>query len=201
MVNLKKLPIKVPLTLFVSAVVLVGCNGDDNNRSRSVEPEPREFRVTMTNLTANQPLSPAAILLHDADWTPFTLGQPASTGLEVLAEGGDNSDFLSESEALSEVYSGIGFENATGPGASGSVEITAENPESGTLTLSVVSMLVNTNDAITALRQIDVSYLEVGDTMLLSGRSYDAGTELNSESAGTIPGPAAGGEGFNGRQR
>lgn len=58
-------------------------------------------------------------------------------------------------------------------------------------------MLVNTNDAFAGLRSIDVSGLAIGDAITLNAKAYDAGTELDSESAGTMPGPADGGEGFN----
>jgi hypothetical protein len=39
--------------------------------------------------------------------------------------------------------------------------------------------------------------MEPGDTQTVYTSAYDAGTEANSELAGTIPGPADGGEGYN----
>ena len=36
-----------------------------------------------------------------------------------------------------------------------------------------------------------------GESMITYPNIYDAGTESNDESASTVPGPAAGGEGFN----
>ena len=39
--------------------------------------------------------------------------------------------------------------------------------------------------------------MAVNDSMAMMLPVYDAGTEANSEAAGTIPGPADGGEGFN----
>ena len=58
-------------------------------------------------------------------------------------------------------------------------------------------MLVNTNDAITAVQQVPLNSIAIGDSYPLMARAYDAGTEANTEAAGTIPGPADGGEGFN----
>ena len=58
-------------------------------------------------------------------------------------------------------------------------------------------MLVNTNDAFTALNAWPVGEMSVGDVMTVNAIAYDAGTEADSESAATIPGPAGGGEGFN----
>ena len=63
--------------------------------------------------------------------------------------------------------------------------------------VSLVTMLVNTNDALTALLNVDVSGLEVGASRQFITISYDAGTEANTELSGTMPGPADGGEGFN----
>ena len=58
-------------------------------------------------------------------------------------------------------------------------------------------MLVNTNDAITAAKNVSLNGMEVGESLSFTTLSYDTGTEANSEAAGTIPGPADGGEGFN----
>ena len=37
----------------------------------------------------------------------------------------------------------------------------------------------------------------MGESLRITAPAYDAGTEANSERAAGIPGPAAGGEGFN----
>ena len=63
--------------------------------------------------------------------------------------------------------------------------------------LSLVSMLVNTNDAFTGLNAIDLASLAAGDSWTGYAGVYDAGTEANSEMAGTIPGPIDGGTGFD----
>jgi hypothetical protein len=51
--------------------------------------------------------------------------------------------------------------------------------------LSVLTMLVNTNDALTGLDSLRLG--GHGDT--LRTRAYDAGSEANNEDAGFIPGP------------
>ena len=58
-------------------------------------------------------------------------------------------------------------------------------------------MLVNTNDAFTGVTAKDISNLAVNESISLLTSSYDSGTEKNSELMATIPGPAAGGEGYN----
>jgi hypothetical protein len=54
--------------------------------------------------------------------------------------------------------------------------------------LSVVTMLVNTNDAFTGLD----SYRLSGDGAVLRRMAYDAGSERNNELAAFIPGPCCG---------
>jgi len=56
---------------------------------------------------------------------------------------------------------------------------------------------VNTNDAFTALNNLGAANMAVGESRTATTISYDSGTEANTEAAGTIPGPADGGEGFN----
>ncbi len=63
--------------------------------------------------------------------------------------------------------------------------------------LTLASMLLNTNDAFIGLDGVDLSGLGRNESMTLHARVYDAGTEANSETAATIPGPAGGGEGYN----
>ena len=58
-------------------------------------------------------------------------------------------------------------------------------------------MLVNTNDAFIGKNSLAINNLEVDESITVYLPVYDAGTEGNNELAGTIPGPADGGEGYN----
>lgn len=180
--------------------VLVACGGD-NNRSRASNPDPQpvmaQFRLSVTNLTANQPLSPIAAVVHSDGWSVFELGSPVSVELEELAEGGENAPFLASADEDANVNQTLSSAGAVAPGSMSSMEFEVDETDLGTLQLSVVSMLVNTNDAITALKQVDLMSLEVGDSMSYNTLSYDAGTEANTEVAASIPGPVSMGEGFN----
>lgn len=69
--------------------------------------------------------------------------------------------------------------------------VTIETDDSGTISLSLLSMLVNSNDALTALNGVDLSEPKVAESVIYHMRSYDAVTKANSETAVTIPGPAA----------
>lgn len=182
---------------------LAGCGGDSTSRpdadaDDNSDETTYEYQVTVTNLTASQPFSPLSVVLHNSSWSAFELGQAASVDLEQIAESGSNSDFLDAAEDSVNVYAAAGGVGIIGPGASESVMVTTSS--AGTFELSLVSMLVNTNDAITALNGADISSLAVGESASYRLRTYDTGTEANSETADTIPGPAAAGgarEGFN----
>ena len=83
------------------------------------------------------------------------------------------------------------------PGSSDNVSFTINDEDIADLTLSVATMLVNTNDAFTGTNRLDISVMAVGETRQFNLIGYDAGTEADTEEASSIPGPAAGGEGFN----
>ncbi|WP_439105839.1 spondin domain-containing protein [Congregibacter sp.] len=187
------------LYLPLIASVLVAC-GDSGGITTPPVPEPTPapvtnagYEVSVVNLTIGQPLSPVAVMLHEDSQCVFTIGQPASAGLELLAEGGDNGELLNE---FSDAVTASG-EAPVGPGASDMLSLEIEGDDTSGVRLSVATMLVNTNDAITGLNSIDISQMAVGDSLSFSAIAYDAGTEANSEAAGTIPGPADGGEGLN----
>ena len=173
--------------ILVAAIVvgLQACNGSSNS-------QPKTFEITLTNLTTGQPLSPPLAMLHSGDYQPFVPGEAASTALERLAEGGDNSQLLAEIRNNAAVLASQAASAAVAPGASASFSLSAwvDAPR-----LSVLAMLVNSNDAFAALRDVDLSGLAAGGEMVYTGLAYDAGTEANSETAASIPGQ--GGEGYN----
>ncbi len=177
--------VKVALPI-VASVLFVACGGNDN------PPPLASYEIEVVNATNNQPLSPVAVISHSDNYSAWQIGRAASVALENLAEGGSNSELAASLSGNTEFVSGSG---AIGPASSETMTITASSASQTQLTL--VTMLVNTNDAFAGLRSIDVSALAVGDTIILNANVYDAGSELNSESAGSIPGPADGGEGFN----
>ncbi len=185
---------KLPaLSLLLAAGLIAGCDDDDSHNDSGE----RSYTVKIVNLTANQPLSPPALVLHQSAYKAFTDGEPASAGLEVLAEGGDNSSLLSEAQSSAAHLNSVSGTQAIGPGATGTFQLQTDQAGAAHPYLSMVSMLVNTNDAFTAANAIDLSDLWLNQTHTLSVPVWDAGTEANSEAAGTIPGPADGGEGFN----
>jgi len=183
-------------TLLSTALLAACSDNDDPIQSQSIA----EFEVEVSNLTLAQPLSPVALFMHNDQWQPFSTGQPASTALEQLAEGGDNSDLINAADASGHVYSHASGAAAIGPGQSETLTLEVNSSQLGTLSLSLVSMLVNTNDAIAALNGQRLESLAIDESRSWRLLTYDSGTEANSETADTIPGPAAAGglqEGFN----
>ena len=192
-----------PLLLSALAVGIVACSDSDNVAAPAPAPATppaptvQEFEVSVVNLTAAQPLSPIAVVAHREGYSAFTIGSPATAGLELLAEGGDNSTFLSEASNNDAVQVTTSTSAPTGPGATSTASFNVAQSDLSGLMVSAVTMLVNTNDAITAVRNVSLEGMAVGDSRRFNTIGYDSGTEANSEAAGTIPGPADGGEGLN----
>ena len=174
------------LLAALTSSLVVGCHHDDDDD----KPKTYQYDVSVTNLTHAQPMSPVAVVLHN-EGQLWQLGSSASVALENLAESGDNSAVLAEPMVLAS-SSGAGV---IMPGTSETIAVSIE--DTAPMMLSVATMLVNTNDAFTGINAMDVSSMAVDESISLTTRSYDAGTEKNSETMATIPGPAGGGEGFN----
>lgn len=193
---------KTLVLVGVSAFALAACDSSNNNFQAPPPPPPpppamASFDVTVTNLTNGQPVSPVAVIAHQAGYSVFTIGSPATVGLETLAEGGDNSMLIAEADADANVFSSGSGAAPIGPAGSETVTIDVLESDLPGLLVSVSTMLVNTNDAISGLNGVDVSGLAEGDAWTGRAIVYDAGTELNTELGAEIPGPAGGGEGFN----
>jgi hypothetical protein len=181
---------------YIVAIVLLAllsaCNHDDDNKMDSMA----TFEIKVANASNGQPLTPVAVVAHTSGYQPWQVGGAASAGLEMLAEGGDVTQFIAEADADASVEATVSSTNGPfGPGAAETVTIQVKPDNS--LQISVAAMLANTNDAFTGLANISVGDLMMGDSISMMAHVYDAGTENNSETAATMPGPAAGGEGFN----
>jgi hypothetical protein len=177
---------RVGLPLLATAL-LAGCPIENMNKAA--------FEVTLTNLSEAQPLSPPALILHRSGYSAWRVGSAAGNGLEWLAEGGDSSVLLEEAQANPMVKATVADSAPVVPGGSTSLLIGGHRFKD--LSLTLATMLVNTNDGFTGLNAIPVSGLKPHESITMAVFAYDAGTEANSESAASVPGPAAGGEGFN----
>lgn len=208
----------IHLILFsiLTSFLLTACGGDNNhshNTSSSIASSmssmsssssisssstpTTKFSITVTNLTAGQPLSPTAIVLHKPNFKAFEVGMAASVELERIAESGNPDPFLADAATNTAVFASTKANGGIPPGMTATIMIEAQVADANMLRLTALSMLGNTNDGFTGLNGIDISKIAIGDSMVIDTISYDAGTEKNTESAATVPGPAAGGEGFN----
>ncbi len=169
------------LALAGTVLALQGCNYHE-----------KVYSVAVTNLTNNQPFAPVGSILHRRGYHAYTLGSSADRALEALAESGDNSALLDTADANTKVMDTVSGNNMIAPGANETLTLQGFHRN---LRLTLTTMLVNTNDAFAAIDAVNISGLDLGESMVLYAKAYDAGTEGNSETAADVPGQ--GGEGFN----
>jgi hypothetical protein len=143
------------------------------------------WSVTVQNLTpaGSQPLSPPLLVVHSKRADVWSVGEIASHGVAAIAEDANNSvleSALTGADGVRSVTTGAG-----GPIGSGESRRYMVSTRGKYDRLSLVTMLVNTNDAFTGL---DSRRLHGHGTTLMR-MAYDAGSEKNNEQAEYIPGP------------
>ena len=145
------------------------------------EAESTSYRVTITNLTDSQPLTPPLIATHRPSTGLFTVGHPASFELQQIAENGNLDPMLAALAAdkhVSDVVVAVaGDPPPLLPGQSVSVDISESE---GAKWISFAAMLICTNDGFTGLDTVRLPQT-VGHTITLTADAYDAGTEINTE--------------------
>ncbi len=155
------------------------------------EPQPQMFEITLTNLTTGehgmggQIFSPPIFSTHAAGAKIYEVGQPATEALVLLAENGDPSGLAALATAVG--ANAAATEGLIDPSASVTVRLTADAMNSS---LSLATMLVSTNDAFIGVADLplyDAAAMPISTTLGL--RSYDAGSEQNTERGTDIPGP------------
>ena len=154
------------------------------------------YEVTIENLTpmtgegSSQPFSPAILATHRGRLDVLERQGFATDELAMVAEdaiSGPLVEKLSMSRFVSDVSQGDGV---TFPGAESRFEISASVDAKK---LSIVFMLVNTNDAFGWLDSAKLP--KSGEAVYMVG-AYDAGTEANTEAISDIPGPCCGNPGM-----
>ncbi len=173
-----------PLIIVMILVLANGiCYADPKRGGRSYE-------VTITNLTRGQIFSPPIVISHDRNFHLFTLGAPAGPQLYPLAEDGDTALLIDHIGDLASVFDYAVAEGAVEPGKSITLEI---DTRGGFKFLSAAGMLVTTNDAFFAVRNVRVP---AWGHAAVDAQAYDAGSEANSEDCAFIPGPPCGNGGI-----
>ncbi len=157
---------------------------------------PTNYGVTVTNITQGQYFTPPNFAAHNRSADVFTVGHPASPGVEAVAELGGVPVLAAELAANIDAnglgVSGVGGDAPLPPGASTSFDFTTTESR-----LSIVSMIICTNDGFAGL-DARVLPRHEGQSRTYYLRAYDAGTELNTElRADVVPAPFCGEGGGN----
>ncbi len=145
-----------------------------------------DFNVRITNLTNGIWYTPFLVAAHPVGTSLFTTGQPASASLQAMAEGGAISGLVTDLQAIGATIA----ENPAGgllpPAMSANVDMNTDGTSN--VLLSVVAMLLPTNDAFAGLNSIAIPTAAGTYTFYLP--AYDAGTEANDEliTGGGAPG-------------
>ena len=149
-----------------------------------------DVEVTVTNLTGGIHFTPLLVAAHPAGTHLFQTGEPASSALQAMAEGGDIA-------GLEGVVSAAGGQFVADPAGGILAPATASgvamlSTDAANTHLSVTAMLLPTNDGFVGLDGWEIP-TEAG-TYTLMLNAYDAGSEANDElmnpGAGGAPGVA-----------
>lgn len=147
------------------------------------------YKITVENLTTTQPLSPPVFAVHKGKGKVWQRGKIASHGVAGVAEDANGGVLVDALNKLRSVKSAdLGADAPIGPGATASFEVTTKGRYNR---LSIVSMLVNTNDAFTGVNSYRLNRAKKSMRMIQKG-AYDAGSEVNNQLKTHIPGPCCG---------
>ncbi|GLQ72779.1 spondin domain-containing protein [Vibrio penaeicida] len=153
----------------------------------------RVYEVTVTNLTKGISFTPFLGATHLPRHQLFQLGEPVSDNVERVAEGGDIAPLQAQLDGSNYVSATSSSAGLLNNGQSVSFEITSTRPHSR---LSLISMLLPTNDTMVSLRGKRLPRY-IGKSVTYQMHAYDAGTEANDELCANIPGPQCGGSPFS----
>jgi len=201
------------IVIVVFSVFVWSCNEETTAPMSATEPKPdvesevesgaefnpdrfsatAEYEVVLENLTpltgpaSSQPFSPPILVTHKSGIRLFKPGKYASNELRQIAEDAVNGPMVEKLKNSDKVYQVVeGGSTPIFPGESATFSIQAER---GYNRISLVSMLVNTNDAFTGITR---AKLPRHGKRVYYLYAYDAGTEKNTELTAHIPGPCCG---------
>jgi hypothetical protein len=175
---MKRLLLGVTVLLLAGSVAVPAVDAHGGDRTR-------RWEVTVENLTppGSQPLSPPLVVVHSRRADVWSVGTIANHGVAAIAEDANNTVL---EQALPSVPGVRSVSTVPGgplpPGTSRTFEITTRGQADR---LTLLTMLVNTNDAFTGLDSLRVR----GRGDVIETVAYDGGSERNNELTGFIPGP------------
>lgn len=148
------------------------------------------YKITITNLTRGTLFTPPLAVSHGRVAKVFELGSAPSDELAQLAEGGNTQPIhdalFATGKAKDAATAGPIF-----PGQSVTMMVKADDARR----ISLFAMMVPTNDGFISLNGIRAPHK--GRKKIVYIPAYDAGSEVNDEHCGNIPGPQCAGEGYN----
>lgn len=137
-----------------------------------------DLSVTITNLTRGTWFTPLLVSAHPNSFTAFTEGSAASVQVQSVAEAGDTTGVQALlPSGASKVIDPNG--GPLKPGGSVTGASFAGGAGTANTQLSIMAMLVPTNDGFMALNAIDIP--TTPGTYTYNVSAYDAGTEANDE--------------------
>ena len=150
------------------------------------------FELTLENLapvtgeTSSQIFSPPVFATHNQHTRIYKVGKVASSEVYQIAEDAVNGPLVDALNGSDDVYAVTEGGDVVFPGASATytIETTKDFKK-----LSMITMLVNTNDAFAGLSNIK---LNPNASQTIDIYAYDAGSEENTELFSDIPGPCCG---------
>ncbi|WP_100643717.1 spondin domain-containing protein [Alteromonas facilis] len=138
-----------------------------------------EIDIEIQNLTRGIYFTPLLVAAHPAEQSLFSVGEMASSELQAMAEAGDIS-------GLENVLTTVNADMANNPagGLLGPTQKTMASlsTEEGNSSLSIVGMMLPTNDGFIGLNAWPIPSEAGTYTVYLN--AYDAGTEANDEIRG-----------------
>jgi hypothetical protein len=138
------------------------------------------YRVTFQNLTEGQPFTPPVAAVHRQAVALFEIGQPASFEVKEIAENGNIGPLVEVATTNKHVMDAAVTPGAAGPVLPGETVSFDVEGRTGAKYLSIVAMLVCTNDGFTGANTLRLPRT-VGSSETIDAYGYDAGTEMNTE--------------------
>ncbi|WP_421911187.1 spondin domain-containing protein [Marinobacter sp.] len=147
-----------------------------------------EFDVEIHNPTRGLYYTPLLVTAHPSNMKLFEAGEAASSELQAMAEGGDIMPLVTALDSAGATTVANPAAGLLAPGETTTAIVNTNNATANTQ-LSIVAMLLPTNDGFLALNSLTVPTQPGTYTYNLN--AYDAGTEANDELRGSgAPGQA-----------
>lgn len=149
--------------------------------------------VTIEN-TSPTSISPPVLIAHGSEFALFTLFEPASPELALMAEDGVPDDLA----AVARIGSGVTAVVVSDGGVPSGESVTLSIDVGDAAYLTWTGMLTTSNDAFVVwtypLKGDDMSMMDMGGPAFADGvvRVFDAGTEANTELCEHVPGVPCG---------